>query len=259
MAVCRCEHADTGVRRVEADVSDPGWAEKRAKWQRYFEGQLTGTDAEVRAATDAAMEAMRHRADVDGVIQAGLAAARHFRETGAAPRPATVAPPPAAPAPPPAVVTPRTPNSYATPSAAAGAHPPRKAVGSASSGIVSGLQQRQEMLGRTYFTVWNFRLERTDEAGRSLPTIPVEMKGRYFHGAIANGDLVDIGRAFSPGKLVRTDQVRNVTVGVDVKAVGRQFRVLRGVFIAIFLVIFLCVFGLILSQFLNVPVFELLE
>ncbi|GIF96960.1 hypothetical protein [Catellatospora citrea] len=226
-------------------MTDPdGLADKRAKWQRYFEGRLTGSDAEIRAATDAAMDAIRRRADVNGVIEAGLAAARQFRATGSAPTP------PAAPPRTQSTAAPRVPTS--APRAAS-----RGPVGTASSGIVNGFQQRQEMIGRTYFTVWNFRLERSDEAGRPLPAIPVEMKGRYFNGAISNGDLVDVGRSFTPGKLVRTNRVRNATVGVDVSAVGRQFRVLRGVFIAIFVVIALCIFGLIISVMLDIQSFDL--
>ncbi|WP_155368019.1 hypothetical protein [Catellatospora vulcania] len=245
-------------------MSDPdGLADKRAKWQRYFEGRLTGSDAEVRAATDAAMEAIGRRADVDGVIAAGLAAARQFRTTGAAPAARPAAPPP------PRQQT--APHRQTAPRQAAAQQPAQQrpaaartapsggGIGSDSSGVVNGLQQRQEMIGRTYFTVWNFRLERTDAAGRGLPPIPVEMKGRYFNGAVANGDLVDIGRGFRPGKLVRTNKVHNVTAGIDVTAVGRQFRVLRGVFIAIFLVIFVCIAALIISQIVGIASGDLPE
>lgn len=123
--------------------------------------------------------------------------------------------------------------------------------------MVNGFQQRQEMLGRTYFTVWNFRLERRDASGQPLPPIPVEMKGRFFKGAINNGDIVDIGQSYRQGELVTTQRVRNVTVGVDVVAVGRQHRVLRNIGITIFAIIAICIFGLILTQMWNIATFEL--
>src|SRR5205814_8658077 len=95
-------------------------------------------------------------------------------------------PPGRPPAPRAATAPPRT---YTAPpqqaARTAPAAPARAAVGSASSGIVSNLQQRQEMAGRTYFTVWSFRLERTDSTGRALTPIQVEMRGKRFRGAVS--------------------------------------------------------------------------
>ncbi len=235
-------------------MSDAGdMVAKRAKWQSYFEQRLIGGAAEVNAATEGAMQAIARREDVDSVIAAGLAAAKYFRSHATmppAPQQARKA------APPPRAQQPTEPRARAqattAPSYSPSPAPARSTstVSSSSGGVVSSLQQRQEMVGRTYFTVWNFRLENPD-GSRSTP-ISVEMRGRYFHGAIANGDQVDIGHRVRPGKLVKAQRVRNVTTGTDVKAVGKPHRVAKGFFITIFMIVFLAIFLFVAVNILNV-------
>ena len=214
-------------------------AQKRARWRTFFEQQLTGGDAEVNAATETAMRALERGEGVDAIVAAGLEGARMFQTQRTSPPPSyadspgTSTPPPPRPQARAEVQEPTagTRTAYsaraASSAAPAGASRSGGGIGSATSGIVSGLQQRQEMFGRTYFTVWNFRLERTDSAGHPMTPIPVEMRGRRFNGAINNGDLVDVRGRPQPGKLVRTRRVRNLTVGTDVRAIGRRHPILR--------------------------------
>jgi hypothetical protein len=205
-------------------------AEKRAKWRAYFEQRITGGDAEVNAATDAAMHALEGGGDANAIINAGLEGAKTFRRYGNNPPPSRQAQSrPAQPTASPRAATAPLRTHTAPPQQAARttpAAPASAAVGSASSGIVSNLQQRQEMAGRTYFTVWSFRLERTDSAGRVLTPIQVEMRGKRFRGAVNPGDLVDIGRRANNGGLVRTQRVHNHTIGADVVAKGKRHPVL---------------------------------
>ncbi len=188
-------------------MNDPAGAAQRAKWRQYFAQVLDGSEAEVEAAADGAMAAIARRADQAGVVAAGRAAAAAYRASGGRPaRPAPVqAPPPVAPA---------------------------ARVG--GGGIVTGLQQRQEMSGRSYIQVWNFRLERRDANGNPLPPVPVEIRARSIRGQIANGDLVEI-----PTK-PRPMQLRNLTTGATLRARGKPRPVLRW----IFTILFLCAFAL---------------
>ena len=207
-------------------MTDPqSIATQRQKWRNYFEQVISGSDGEVEAATDAAMEAIARRADQAGVIAAGRAAAAEYRAHGGRRKP---------PIPPPAV--PRVKPSTAAPKA-------MLPVGDARSGVVTGLQQRQEMVGRTYFQVWNFRLERR-EVG--LPPFPVEMRARSIRGQINNGDLVEIPSSGRP------TQLKNLTTGATIGARGKPHPVWRGVGLTIFLIVFVIIAIFIVYNVLNV-------
>jgi hypothetical protein len=98
------------------------------------------------------------------------------------------------------------------------------------------------MYGRTYFAVWDFRLSRADAAGRPLAPIPVQMHGRRFSGGISNGDTVDVGEDYQEGQLVTARQVRNLTTGITVRAIGRRHPFWRGVgfaFVGLFMLFWL--------------------
>jgi hypothetical protein len=221
-------------------MTDPqSLAVQRQKWRKYFEQTITGPDGEVEAATDAAVEAIARRADQAGVIAAGRAAAAEYRANGGRRKPA---PPP--PPPPPAAAR-TAPYGYAQPqptaAAAAG-----QAMGDSRSGVVSGLQQRSEMVGRTYFQVWNFRLERRDARGAALPPVPVEMRARSIRGQIANGDLVEIPSSARPMRL------KNVTTGATIKAHGKPHPFWRGVGLILFMILFVIVALIIVSNIIKI-------
>ncbi|MEV6971820.1 hypothetical protein AB0M47_42665, partial [Hamadaea sp. NPDC051192] len=135
-----------------------------------------------------------------------------------------------------------TARAYAPPAAAATARP----VGDGRSGVVTGLQQRQEMAGRTYFQVWNFRLERRDARGSALPPVPVEMRARSIRGQIANGDLVEIPTSGRPMRL------KNLTTGATVKARGRPHPFVRGVGLTLFMILFVIVAIFIVANIVRI-------
>ena len=206
-------------------------AVQRQKWRTYFEQIIVGTDAEIEAATDGAMQAIRQRADQAGVVAAGRTAAAEFRANGQRRQPA---PPPLSPS--------QASFSYAPqPSAPQ----PAARVTAPGSGVVSGLQQRQEMVGRSYFQVWNFRLERRDASGSTLPPVPVEVRARSIQGQITNGDLLEIPSSSRPMRL------KNLTTGATVKAHGKPHPFLRGVGMTIFLIIFVLVTLFIVANILH--------
>ncbi len=201
-------------------MTDPQ-SEQRQKWRRYFEQIITGPNGEVEAATDGAMEAIARRSDQAAVIAAGRAAAAEYRANGGRRKP----PPPPAP-------------QAQVPIAA---HRP---AGNPATGVVTGLQQRQEMSGRTYFQVWNFRLVRP---GRTdLPPVPVEMRARSFRGQLANGDTVELPSSRRPM------QLKNLTTGATIKGRGKPHPIWSGVAITIFMIIFVIVAIFIVSNILQI-------
>ncbi len=194
-------------------------AEKRARWRRYFLQHVGGSEAEVDAATEAAMRALEQGSDANGIIAAGLEGARAFRDT-----PQT-----------------RTrPSGTGYPLAQHAARPQApapRAIGSNSSGIVRGFQERQTMKDRLYYAVWDFRLARTDAHGNPLIPTPIRMIARRFTGAIRNGDLIDVGKKCQEGRLIKTRRVRNLTTGFVVKARGLRPLFLRTASLVLFIIL----------------------
>ena len=84
------------------------------------------------------------------------------------------------------------------------------------NGVVSGLQQRFEPTRAGQVVVWNFRLERHDAAGKPMPRVAVEMRGRRFSGSINNGDIVELDGSPNRDGLVCVWWVRNRTSNVRV-------------------------------------------
>ncbi len=65
---------------------DPEAADRqRAKWHSYFQRTIGGSPGEVDAATEGALAAIARREDQAGVVAAGIAAARRYREGGHTP------------------------------------------------------------------------------------------------------------------------------------------------------------------------------
>jgi hypothetical protein len=209
--------------------------QQRTKWRKYFEQALNGSEGEIGAATDGAMAAIARQADQAGVIAAGQAAAAQYRAGGRPTAPPMVDPRRVATAPPAAGAAPQQAAYHSVQSA------PRP-VGDSRSGVVTGLQQRQEMVRRTYWQVWNFRLERRDATGTVLPPVPVEVRARSFRGQIANGDLLEIPSRAKPR------QLRNLTTGVTVKARGKPHPVANGFAVTIGLLVFAIVMIYVLSS-----------
>ncbi len=83
-------------------------------------------------------------------------------------------------------------------------------------GRVAGFQQRNELRGRRYLAVWDFRVERASEG-----PIAVEMRGYSFDGAIANGDEVEMRGSTRSGKVVYVRSVDNLTSNSRVRVTSR--------------------------------------
>lgn len=73
------------------------------------------------------------------------------------------------------------------------------------------------MRAESFQTVWTFRVERFDEAGNRVLFVPVEMRGRSFRGALADGDWVRLAGTAKAGTIV-TSEVTNLTIGASVVA-----------------------------------------
>jgi hypothetical protein len=88
-------------------------------------------------------------------------------------------------------------------------------------GVVSGLrahaERRSSGLNRQVDHVVSFVIERRDDAGRALPTVPVEMRGSGFDGALSEGDRVRLPGGFTAGQ---TQRLQNLTAGTTFETKG---------------------------------------
>lgn len=64
--------------------------------------------------------------------------------------------------------------------------------------------------------VWTLRIERHDAGGNRLATVPVEMRGFSFSGALSNGDEVRLRGKWKRGTL-HAETLDNLTTGAFVK------------------------------------------
>jgi hypothetical protein len=112
---------------------------------------------------------------------------------------------------------------------------------------VAGFQQRNELRGRRYLIVWNFRIEREGHDREPLAPVAVEMRGFEFEGALADGEEVEITGKAKRGRIVHVQRVENLTsnsvVRVKEGPPRGALRALRGGAKFIFAVIVLAVFA----------------
>ncbi len=88
-------------------------------------------------------------------------------------------------------------------------------------GVVRGFRQRSEAdypFALFPWQIWAFRLDRLDEEGNTLPSVPVEMRGHSFEGFIDEGDEVELPGSWRAGEVVHAKEVYNRTKGVAVRA-----------------------------------------
>lgn len=78
-------------------------------------------------------------------------------------------------------------------------------------GRVAGLIVRSEAPYGANTIVWNFRIERTNQNGRRLDPIAVEMRGPSFRGVVANGDVVETTTPQRAGAVLKLNKIRNLT------------------------------------------------
>lgn len=108
------------------------------------------------------------------------------------------------------------------PATAAGHRATFRALPSTSvvEGQARGLQSRSELKGENYQQeIWNFRVERYDDAGNRVLLVPVEMRGRSFEGSISDGEWVRVHGRYKRGTF-RASVVDNLTTGATVRARG---------------------------------------
>ena len=70
--------------------------------------------------------------------------------------------------------------------------------------------------------ILTFRLERFDNDGNRLQPIPIEMRGRSFEGALADGDWVEVSGGWRDGTL-RAKRVQDLTTGAVIRARSKLF------------------------------------
>ena len=87
-----------------------------------------------------------------------------------------------------------------------------------------------------------------DDQGRPVAFIPVEMRANSFHGALSDGDRVEIDASWRQGETVETKRVRNATTGGSFEA-KRSHRWLLGLLaLALFIVVVVVGAGVALWQ-----------
>lgn len=88
-------------------------------------------------------------------------------------------------------------------------------------GVVSSFRQRSELMGTQYGTVWDFRMDHWNAAGKPAPPVAVELRGFTFLGSIADGDWVEIvGGAPRLGEILQRRTVFNLSMNSTVTVDG---------------------------------------
>jgi hypothetical protein len=106
-------------------------------------------------------------------------------------------------------------------SVASGVGPAFIARKGAVAGVARGCQVRQETRdAKTTWQILAFRLDRFDDAGRPLPSVPVEMRGIHLKGYINDGEWIEVPGNWKAGRLLEPKRVRNLTTGSWVKVRG---------------------------------------
>ncbi len=211
------------------DVADDFDRRLESRWATWVDGALGGSEAQRRRAATAAARVASAGGTQDEAMQA---ANRAWREAGL--QPATVARPQEPPrfdALPTRTPSPPDPARH------------ERAGDKVLRGRVSGFQSNSEVKYATHWippspgaggapgrppipvrqqmklTVWTFFV-RPDAGAANARGVEVEMKGRRFKGAIADGDEVAIEATPKPGKTLRIKRLENLTTGSTVRAKG---------------------------------------
>jgi hypothetical protein len=126
------------------------------------------------------------------------------------------------------------------------------------TGYVSGFRSRSELIGGSYVTVWDFRLERFDDHDVPQPRVPVALRGVTFDGAINDDDLVEVEGNWHEGKTLNVTTARNLTTAAEVighgpsSVLGSVGRVLLLVIGLAILALFLYLGYLVVTGYLKV-------
>jgi hypothetical protein len=157
----------------------PAMLQTKEHWRQWAANEIGGSQTRIDAATDAAMNTLAK----GGSAEQAVAAAR-----ASVPTDATVQPAPTV------SMSPTT------------SEPP-----GTIRGVVLSIQQRFESAGEI---VWDLRVAQHDDAGNTIATVPVEIRGRTLDGSINIGDVLEIEGKWQPGQVLHPTQILDVTSGV---------------------------------------------
>lgn len=199
--------------------------EVEARWHTWAEQTLGGSPTQVDAATKAALGAMARGAPQAEVVEMAkrawaTAEASAGSSQGRQPQPAQ--------------------QGVAQPGGGISSASQVEASRGFVRGRVAGLQQRNEMWGRRYVTVWDFHITRDGD----LPPVSVEMRGFSYEGSIANGDVVEVRGRARGNRILHVRRLENRTSNSTVRVKRGPHmatRVLGSAFKTIFFLIWLAV------------------
>jgi hypothetical protein len=114
---------------------------------------------------------------------------------------------------------------------------------SGRSRTAKGCSERSGLSGSNY-----------DEAGNRVLLVPVEMRGLFFQGSIAEGEWVCVHGKRQGGTL-RATRLENLSTGAVVEATGvpKRIRIASSVFGILFAIVFLAIVIFIIIQAASAP------
>jgi hypothetical protein len=144
------------------------------------------------------------------------------------------------------------PRPHATPAPAATRDPevsavPRYARTGGLVGVARDVAARTEQTrfsdGKELEQVVTFRVDRFDDDGRPLPSIPGEMRALRLRGFVNDGDWVDVGDRWREGQLLQPKRVRNLTTGASLEGSGSARPYMRVLAFIVFLIVVVIIFA----------------
>jgi hypothetical protein len=123
-------------------------------------------------------------------------------------------------------------------------------------GQVRGLQVRSEPYGQgVQRTIWSFRVERYDDkTGDRVLLVPVEMRGLFFRGSIAEGEWVCVHGKRQGGTL-RATRLENRSTGAVIEATGvpKRMKAALTVWVVLFAIVLIAIVIFIIIQAASAP------
>jgi tetratricopeptide (TPR) repeat protein len=192
----------------------------RAKWRDWVKSEIGGADARIEAATIAALTALQRQGPEAAIAAARQAAFRwgqdEFRRF------------------------------------------PQPDDGKVIRGRVKGIQPSQARVDGAFtgrgmsppvWKIMNFQIERVTSDGTPLPSVPVQLRGRWLEGALANGDIVEVNGPWTTGQVLAVNYVRSAQVSEKTLIRVRGDFFWNKVFGWFFVLIFLVVASVIFASF----------
>jgi hypothetical protein len=160
-------------------------AERRAEWKQWVETEIGGDTRTVDVALETVLSMLAAGRTSEDAMAAGRAAAR-------------------------APVTEDAPTEQR--------HPTSDSTH--LRGQVSLKRERNELMGQSYGSVWNFRVDSWDADGAPQPPVAVEVRGTEIEGSVQDGDWVEIPGPWKAGQTLHPKAFRNLTMNSAVAPSG---------------------------------------